>query len=263
MSLPEPIGSGLSDRDGRLARRLRSACCLVVLLTLAACAGRSIERPAKAPAEPMVTDAKAASPETAPQWWRLRFRLARGADGEVESYLDLEIADRVLGPLLRPVPPDVTLWRFHRRWPDDATGHQFSLWLYAQQARAEAFDAAVRADPLLRRLRDEQRLVEYRFDAPPPERATRPGDTSDPNWPDTIQAQWPNFIMGASTMWLGLVRDAVDRQPEGELHARYRAAEAALDQTWYLHAGHAFLHHLSALFGYRPVRVVRPEEMTF
>ena len=64
-------------------------------------------------------------------------------------------------------------------------------------------------------------------------------------------------------MWLGLVQSEAEKHVGLELHERYQAVETALDQLWFHQANHAFFHHLSALFGYRPVRVIRRDIMTF
>lgn len=87
--------------------------------------------------------------------------------------------------------------------------------------------------------------------------------TSDPAWPASIQREWPSFIMSASRMWLGLVQTEARRHDTSDLHARYRATEEAIDELWFNEGNHAFFHHLSALFGYKPLRVIRRDVMTF
>jgi uncharacterized RmlC-like cupin family protein len=78
-----------------------------------------------------------------------------------------------------------------------------------------------------------------------------------------IQREWPKFIMGASSMWLGLVGTEADKRADLELHQRYQAVEFVLDEMWFERGNHAFFLHLSALFGYKPVRVIRRDVMTF
>jgi hypothetical protein len=38
----------------------------------------------------------------------------------------------------------------------------------------------------------------------------------------------------------------------------YRAAERHVSQIWFREGQHAFLHHLSAVFGYRELLIVKP-----
>jgi hypothetical protein len=64
-------------------------------------------------------------------------------------------------------------------------------------------------------------------------------------------------------MWLGLIDDAVAEGP-ADAPARdnpmviYRAAEKHVSQIWFREGQHAFLHHLSAVFGYRELLIVKP-----
>lgn len=197
------------------------------------------------------------------RWWLLRFRLKRATDGKVNSYLDTLIADQVFSGVIDRYGTDLILWRFHRRWPRDATGHQFSFIFLAPVAVANRLADEVEKEPLLTRLRSEGHLKEFRMDAADPGRETDLAATSDGSWPPELQREWPKFIMGASRMWLGLVRSAAAGYAESDVHARYQAVETELDALWFSEANHAFFHHLSALFGYKPVKVIRRDVMTF
>ena len=233
----------------------------VLIGSLYACQSvRPIPQTSAAPAHP---DSAPQAPQEPPRWTYLRFRLARNDDGAVDSYLDAMIADQVLaGPIARE-GHRIPLWRFHRRWPDDATGHQFSLILFAPSEVAQRLIEQVLADPLLDELQEDGHLTEIRVDHPDQRRGADMAATSDPSWPAAIQREWPKFIMGASRMWLGLVQSEASQHPELALHARYQAVETALDRLWFKQANHAFFHHLSALFGYKPMRVIRRDIMTF
>ena len=48
-----------------------------------------------------------------------------------------------------------------------------------------------------------------------------------------------------------------------EPEARYAALERVLNELWREEGGHALLHHLSAVFGYRELAVARRELMRF
>lgn len=242
----------------RRPRRLRLPALLCSLLLLAACSGLQTVEPITAGSG---KDRTADSED--PRWRYLRFRLARAEDGSVNSYLDLLLAEQLLAPVVDTHAAQIPLWRFHRRWPEDATGHMFSFIFFAGDGVAEKVRARVEGDPLLGRLEREGHLVEYRTHLADAAHAGDVAATSDRQWPQAIQREWPHFIMGASRMWLGLLRTESARHANLDLHARYRATEAALDAVWLTKGNHAFLHHLSALFGYKPVRVIRRDIMTF
>ena len=238
-------------------------CWSMVLVGVLLVAGCSPMPVTSGPPAARVADAEASSVTADDRWWYARFRLRRLADEPVDSHLDLLIADRIVAPVIARHDPAIGLWRFHRRWPRDATGHQFSFIFFAPPDLAKQVERELASDPLLARLGDDGRLLTFRVDPADPGNATDPAATSDPSWPPAIQREWPEFIMGASRMWLGLVHDEAAKHPELDLYARYAAAEEALDDLWFREANHAFFHHLSALFGYKPVRVLRRDIMTF
>ena len=251
----------MGKTDGSTSRRRRVGVVIMaalLLVTLGACSTSPVNGPG---------EAAKSLPElgnSAPAEWRYaRFRLQPAPDGEVNSYLDGLIADRILEPLIVRYADEVPLWRFHRRWPDDATGHQFSFIFFAAPAVGDALIARLERAPLLQRLKSDGDLIEFRVDRLAPERASDPAATSDTAWPIEIQREWPKFIMGASSMWLGLVGTEADKRADLEIHQRYQAVEIAVDEMWFKHGNHAFFHHLSALFGYKPVRVIRRDVMTF
>lgn len=229
-----------------------------VLLTLAACT----TLPGRPPATEDPVTTASDGPEV-PRWWYVRFRLRRGDAGEVDRFLDALIADQVLAPVIAHNEADIRLWRFHRRWARDAAGHQFSFIFFAPTPAADNVSRRIEQSPVLGALKAGGHVAEFHIQAADPDRATDPAATSDTSWPPEIQREWPKFIMGASRMWLGLVQAEAAKHGGLELYARYRAVEDGLDELWFSEANHAFFHHLSALFGYRPMRVIRHDIMTF
>jgi hypothetical protein len=66
--------------------------------------------------------------------------------------------------------------------------------------------------------------------------------------------------MGASQMWLNLISETIADMPNPdsplslqENEEQDKTATAAITALWQKEGQHAFLHHLSALFGYRPI----------
>ena len=161
-------------------------------------------------------------------WWYVRFRLARNADDEVDSFLGPLIADQLLSSVIAQYASKLALWRFHRRWPKDDTGHQFSFIFLAPSAVAASVIAQIGRDPLLNRLAADGHLVEYRVHKTNAEPPSDPAATSDPSWSPAIQREWPKFIMGASRMWLGLVQSEAARHPRLDLYSRYQKVEQTL-----------------------------------
>ena len=193
-------------------------------------------------------------------WWSAQFRIHWPAEEPVEWHWDLLIADKIVAPVLLQYNDAIRLWRFHRRAVRDETGHQFSFIFYASAETAYRIFNQMRANELLVEMRYAGVINEDRYDNP--ENNTRPRieDTSDAGWPEAIQKSWPYYIMGASQLWLNLVRETVADMPRvysplslHENEQQYKKVTAIVDDLWEKEAQHALLHHLGAMFGYKPI----------
>ena len=105
-----------------------------------------------------------------------------------------------------------------------------------------------------------------------PTKLTRPDieDTSDKNWPVSIQKAWPYYIMGVSQMWLNLITQVADDNLKSEPHSSVKEIETFYSQVnetvtdlWQKQGRHAFMHHLNALFGYEPLIYYEKRYLTF
>jgi hypothetical protein len=85
-------------------------------------------------------------------------------------------------------------------------------------------------------------------------------DTSDPQWSPELRRNWPAFIMGASSLWLGLIDERMPFSPGDDtdinlLLEEYRDVNDKITETWRTEGQHALLHHLNAIFGYEPLHI--------
>lgn len=194
-------------------------------------------------------------------WWAARFKMVWPEDSVPDGAVDLFLAHAVIEPVLRDHSGDLLRWRFHRRAAPDATGHQFTFLFYADpQTASELFHKVKNNDLLVQAI--SARMVE-KVILDVPEKPSRPHieDTSDPRWSPSLQRNWPSFIMGVSALWLGLIDDEmVQLTPFAPMNITdrleaYRKAETRITKVWNQEGQHAFLHHLSAVFGYEPLRI--------
>ena len=125
-------------------------------------------------------------------------------------------------------------------------------------------------DPLLNRLRFTGLITKDSYDDP--DFVSKPNieDTSDSKWSPVVQKNWPYFIMGVSQMWLnmitGVAAELPDRTPYysvKELEAFYQEVNTRLTKIWQQEGRHAYLHHLNALFGYKPLIYYEKRYMKF
>lgn len=231
---------------------LRLAVLLCFSAALAACSHRAPTIP-ESVADPYAGDA-------ARVWSSASFEFEWPADDPPAFHLDVLVSHAIVAPVVAAHRADIALWRVHRRAARDAAGHRLTLHLYSQPGAGDAVIDAVLNHPLVQRLKDHGALVNV-WPARPgkSERPDRAG-TSDANWSPALQRAWPYFIMGVSETWVALIGEhlpepaaGVAQEPVDAMIERYRTAAGRITALWRDEGGHAFFHHLSALFGYEPV----------
>jgi hypothetical protein len=197
-------------------------------------------------------------------WWSAQFRIQWPENTEPSWHVGVCIAHRVILPILIEQGDNLALWRFHRRAARDQSGHRFSFIFYAPPETAEQIFTTLRTDTFLALMRDSGVVTDMGFDDTTT--ITRPDieDTSDPNWSPQIQKSWPYFIMGVSQMWLSSIMEIVEStsheydpsSAQGML-GFYRDVDMRVKTLWQEEGRHSLLHHLSAIFGYVPIKLNR------
>ena len=193
-------------------------------------------------------------------WWYVRFRMNWPPETEAVWHMDLYLAHQVIMPLLEEHKDNILLWRFHRRAARDKTGRQFSFIFFSSPQAAQTIITQLKMNPLVADLKSAGVLDRVLYDNP--ERITRPNieDTSDKNWPISVQRAWPHYIEGVSQMWLDLIAEIAGEKLENtapasleEIEAFYQQINDKITNLWQEDGRHAFMHHLNALFGYKPL----------
>jgi len=199
-------------------------------------------------------------------WWACRFRVIWTSEKEPDWAVDLLLAHAAVQPVLKDYASKISTWRSHRRAARDGAGHQFSFLFYTDPGTAAEIIHRIEESSIVRDA-STAGIVE-RIIVDDPANPSKPGveDTSDRHWSPALQRNWPVYIMGVSSLWLGLINEAmVDIPGTGdEIHGlldRYRQADARINSIWYQEAQHALLHHLNAIFGYKPM--LMRKEMSF
>jgi hypothetical protein len=236
--------------------RLAPAVIVLAVLLLTGCGTFFRSSPAPPDLSNGALPEENAAPDRA--WWNARFRFSWPAGESPRWYLDLLVADRLIKPVLIEHRKEIALWRVHRRAIRDDAGHQFSFIFYADRASARGILEELGQDPILVILHDNDMLDSVVFDDPDGSLDTELGATSDPHWSVELQTAWPYYIMGVSAMWLELIHQVSDGVPPPDgspeaLSEYYRELDRRLDRIWENEAQHAMLHHLNAIFGYRPL----------
>jgi hypothetical protein len=195
-------------------------------------------------------------------WWFVQF-IKQWPEGDPAPFhYDVMLAEQVIRPTLARHHDKIALWRFHRRAGRDAAGSKFSFIFYANAQDARTITEQITADSLVTGLADNGFIEKIWIDDFTQINRPNVSDTSDAEWPTEIQNSWPYFIMGVSQSWLALIHEFTTQQPLDvssasveEIIEYYAGVTVDLDQYWKANGGHAYIHHLSGLFGYRPVEV--------
>lgn len=243
-----------------ITRQVLVACSLLSLLGCTRVI--TIEPPVDSSPAPYNADADARQ-----FWWDVGFGIARDSEGDTLWHVDTLLADQVCRPVLAELGPRMELWRFHRRAAHDERGHLFRFYFYSDLATAELVNERI-ADSTLVSWLSDQGVVKRTFLAQTSE-PIKPGlgDRSDPDWPVELKNSWPYYGMGVSQTWLALIAQVLTLNPPSEtlspenLLSYYKQTNDRVSTLWREQAQHAYLHHLSALFGYQPV-LIRKSAMT-
>lgn len=237
---------------------------LVVLALLLPVACATIPTPSPpADAEPPPQEQQSGQPA----WWYARFNIEWPDDQDPALHLGPMLADQVVAPVLAAHRENIRLWRFHRRAGRDAAGHDFSFIFYSTPSAARAIFAALDDSVVLRELEARGRVHLQIDDTKHPERLGLAA-TSDPNWSAELAQAWPYYIMGVSELWLKLVQRYAESEvsPDADivaLEAAYRRVDERVSDTWRMEGEHALLHHLSGVFGYRPIIITERRLLRF
>jgi uncharacterized protein YceK len=247
-------------KPGRKVRIFLSLAAAFAVLFMSGCASISGLKPG---------GVGAGATETAENaWWYASFRINWPQDQDPSLNTDLLIAHRIISPVLDRHRQNIVLWRFHRRAARDEAGHRFSFIFYTTAANARKIYAEIDSSAVLDRMQAEGVVLKVAFDDTNVIKRAGVEATSDRNWSFPLQKAWPYFIMGVSQTWLDLIAQFAEdgrKKPvsTAEMLALYNEVGQKVEATWKKEGGHAFLHHLNALFGYGPVNIRDKVEMRF
>lgn len=233
-------------------RLFRLLVCLSAILLLSSCSSKTVPFP---PAFPAVISMDTGDTS----WWMCRFKVSWPPETEANATVDLFLAHAVVDPVLRDHVKDLAWWRFHRRAGRDEAGHQFSFIFYSSSSVAAQIMDALKASAALRLAVEAGVVEKILFDDPAQPGLPQVEATSDKGWSPELQRQWPSYIMGVSSLWLGLIGEFMNGTAPCEdiscLLDQYREANSKVTALWRNEGQHAFLHHLSAVFGYEPLLI--------
>lgn len=191
-------------------------------------------------------------------WYFSRYKIHWPEGEEPAWHIDTMLADVIIKPVLNRYENDIPVWRLHRRAARTRAGHQFSFIFFTSRSAAEKILMEFDQHPVIDRLL-ERNILDRAFtsDIDKPYKHDFE-DASWPKWSDEMRQAWPYFIMGTSATWLDLVEqyaaeENIDTTDLDSLLQAYKRINDRISELWWSEGGHAFLHHLNAIFGYQPL----------
>ena len=170
-------------------------------------------------------------------------------------WMDLFLIDTAFRDIVDKYKPE--LWRFHRRSGKDSVGHQLSLLMYIN---------ANMSDKVSHGLMNHKAVEVLSKDIHPKIKSIASEimesgieKISDVKWTVSLQKFWPYFADGTCRMLLGLFPETPEYWSKKEkiffTSQHYESVNKQLKEFFSDQAAHAFIHHLSALFGYAPIKL--------
>ena len=237
-----------------------------VLIFLVSTACTTVKPPPADPYYSLPIDGEVTRNQEGYSWWAYRFRINWPEELENPDFaVDLLLAHRVVKPVLVANGDNILWWRFHRRAAREAPGHQFSFLFYSDRKTAVELIQKLDDSPLLAVLKDNGVVLKTLSSDTGKNGKTAIESYSDPSWPAVIQRTWPSYIMGVSAFWLALIdelkpemsnqgQESVSDTTEiDKLLDEYRTIDDEIAVMWQTEGQHVLLHHMSALFGYKPM----------
>lgn len=215
------------------------------------------------------TNISSGVPATDVGWWQVGFHRDMEENEDPAWYMDSLIAYEIIKPILNTHEQPIIIWRFHRRAAPDNSGHKFSFIFYSKRSVGESIYELVSGNQLVQTLQNENYIDRLSFADINSAARLSMEDTSDKNWPIELQKAWPYFAQGVSQTWLSLIEQYAEQSSQlddldvaGQVE-QFKIINDKIDSLWEQEGGHAFLHHLNALFGYQELYIIERRRMRF
>jgi len=192
-------------------------------------------------------------------WHDYRFKIKLPSGQKPKWWIDICLIDTVVRDVLAQHGKQIELWRFHRRAKNDDSGHKFSFLCFCSDEISESIQKLVDEHSVPKCFLESSILEKLEKE----EYGSRIEATSDGTWSIELKKAWPRYIMGVSALMLELISEirshhslSVSTNNTADLEKIYSAVNKRLIGIWSSEGSHAFLHHINALFGYVPTKVI-------
>lgn len=193
------------------------------------------------------------------KWYGFNFRITRPENEKPRTWIDIFIIDKIIREVICKKKVDIQLWRIHRRWKNDGSGHEFTLDCFTKEQTANSIEKLIRESEPFKILQENSLLADDLNKVPNGKNVHDiADDESTRGWPLELKKAWPYYINGCCRMLLYLIEYlSKDKQIDGKNISKiencYTKINNELTSIWQNNGSHAFFHHINAIFGYEPV----------
>lgn len=195
------------------------------------------------------------------KWYGFNFRIIRPENEKPRTWIDIFIIDKIIREVICKKKVDIQLWRIHRRWKNDGSGHEFTLDCFTKEQTANSIEKLIRESEPFKILQENSLLADDLNKVPNGKNIHDIAvDESTRGWPMELKKSWPYYIQGCCEMLLYLIeslnnkiQNDVDKKDISKIESFYTELNNRLNIIWQHHGSHAFFHHLNAIFGYAPL----------
>lgn len=199
------------------------------------------------------------------EWYSFNFNIVWPEGESPKTWIDVFITDTIVRDVVRKKKSEIAFWRVHRRRKRDEHGHELSFDCCAEKNTGESIRDTILLNPAYRLLTANELLSAGNVTLQERGQAIDTLTRDEP-WPPELQRAWPYFILGVSQMYLDLMQHIKAQIPNfpaadlsnidiEEIARSYTVLDKELACIWQQFGSHAFLHHLSAAFGYNAIRI--------
>lgn len=198
------------------------------------------------------------------KWHRISFKIKWDRNSPPRFFIDLIIIDLLINSTIKKFKSNLECWTFHRSAsPRHDDGHVLKLNVYTTPEIASKILDHIKFNEDYNRIKNYFEETEVKLEDMGTELKVISGGI---NASQEILESWPYYIKGTCDMFVNLIEeikksksDKINKDNQKQLEEYYKEIEKEIDDKW-LGGQNAFLHHLGAIFGYKPIYFISREK---
>lgn len=194
------------------------------------------------------------------RWYSFNFNISWDRNEEPKTWIDIFIIDAIVHEVISQKKSIIEFWRIHRRLADDEHGHELTLDCFTNEETASEIKSLINNSDYFKIIQNRNLLE--KFEMIPADTDSKTAMINDTGWTEQLKEPWLYYIKGCCEMFLGLIENIrngrnlpINIQDAEQFYTR---VNNDLISIWQTFGCDSFFHHISAIFGYKPLHI-RPQ----